>query len=178
MQLIKLDILFQFISFGLQSGHKRRNRMQYQREREAQLRTWVKTQDHIPFLPPLADRTLHLCRAANSFVLINTFPSLKSEKLIIVKHFFFDHLFIATGKIYPQRLSVNVLFHWAISFLMLSGFKIVSAIRYWFLCIYLVLLNTSSILFCVTSAKQGCPHISTLTAAQNPSACWDRFLNQ
>lgn len=138
----------------------------------------MKTQDHIPFLPPLADRTLHLCRAANSFVLINTFPSLKSEKLIIVKHFFFDHLFIATGKIYPQRLSVNVLFHWAVSFLMLSGFKIVSAIRYWFLCIYLVLLNTNSILFCVTSAKQGCPHISTLTAAQNPSACWDRFLNQ
>lgn len=94
--------------------------MQYQREREAQSRTWEKTQDHIPFLPPLADRTLHLCRAANSFVLINTFPSLKPEKLILVKHFFFDHLFIATGKIYPQSLSVKVLFHWAVSFLMLS----------------------------------------------------------
>lgn len=58
---------------------------------------------------------------------------------------------------------------------MLSGFKIVSAIRYWFLYIYLVPLNTSSTLFWVTSAKQGCPHLSTLTAAQNLSACWDMF---
>ena len=38
---------------------------------------------------------------------------------------------------------------------MLSGFKIVSAIHYWFIYIYLVLKNTNSIVFCVTNANQG-----------------------
>lgn len=59
---------------------------------------------------------------------------------------------------YPQSLSVKVLFHWAFSSLMLFGFKIVSAIHYWFLYIYLVLFNTNTIMFCVKNANQGYFH--------------------
>lgn len=50
----------------------------------------------------LAEQTLHLHKAANSFVLINTFPFIQIKKVNYSKALFMSPLLIPTGKIYPQ----------------------------------------------------------------------------